>query len=130
MRIVLATRELFRSGLKNQSRSAKVSMVKTADTGKRDHFPSSCTARALFWSLLLKSAMRAVLMVIVDVGSEQSLQVQRIDGNDAVQQFAATAADPRLRHPVLPRTADRSTDWARCPSREWPRGSSVPYLAS
>jgi hypothetical protein len=37
--------------------------------------------------------MRAVLMVIVDVGSEQSLQVQRIDGNDAVQQVAATAAD-------------------------------------
>lgn len=41
-------------------------MVKTADTGNRDHFPSSCAARTLVWSLLLKSQMRAVLMVQVD----------------------------------------------------------------
>jgi hypothetical protein len=48
--------------------------------------------------------MGTVVVVVADIISEQTLQMAFIEGNDAIQQFAAATADPTLRHAILPRT--------------------------
>ena len=60
-------------------------MVKTTDTRPGDHFASRYAARSLDGSLLLESAMGAVLVIVVDVGSEQTLHMRRVDSNHVVQ---------------------------------------------
>ena len=48
--------------------------------------------------------MRAVVMVVADVFSEQPLQMAFVNCDDVIQQFAAATAYPTLRNSILPRT--------------------------
>jgi integrase len=50
-----------------------------------------------------------MLMIVIDVTSEQPLQVRFVDGNHVVQQFAAATSDPSFCDTILPRTANRGT---------------------
>src|SRR5438094_8861162 len=81
-------------------------MMKTTDTRPRDDLPFAGAAHSLFRSLLLKPAVSAILMIVRDVGREQSLQMLLIYGDHVIQQFAAAAADPALGDTVLPRTSN------------------------
>ncbi len=85
-------------------------MMKTADTRPGYHHPSTGAARPFFWGLLPKSTMRAILVVVVDVGTEQPLQMRLADGNHMIQQLAAAISHPALGYAILPRTADRGSD--------------------
>jgi len=58
---------------------------------------------------LPESEMRAVVVIVADVISEQPFQMMFIQRNDVIQQIATTALDPSLRHTVLPRTLERSS---------------------
>jgi len=51
--------------------------------------------------------VRAVLVVVIDVTSEQPLQMRFVDGNQVVQQFATATSYPSFRDPILPRTLNR-----------------------
>jgi hypothetical protein len=54
--------------------------------------------------------MRAVVMIVADVVSEQTLQVAFVNCDDVIQEFAAATAYPTLRNSILPRTPQRSAD--------------------
>ena len=55
---------------------------------------------------LLKSEMRSVLMMVMNVLREQSLQMAFIQCNDVVQEVSSAASHPALRDAILPRTAE------------------------
>jgi hypothetical protein len=48
--------------------------------------------------------MRAVVMIVADAVSEQTLQLAFIQRNDVIQQVSSAAFDSTLRHTILPRT--------------------------
>jgi hypothetical protein len=48
----------------------------------------------------------AISVVIIDIRSEQPLQMHLVDSNHMVQQFAAAASHPALGNTVLPRTTN------------------------
>ena len=48
--------------------------------------------------------MHAVVMIVVDVVSEQTLQMAFINCDDVIQEFAAATGYPALRNSILPRT--------------------------
>lgn len=48
--------------------------------------------------------MRAVVMIVVNIISEQPFQMALIHRDDVVQQISPTAFDPALRYTILPRT--------------------------
>jgi hypothetical protein len=48
--------------------------------------------------------MHAIPVVILDVCSQQPLQMGLVDSNQMVQQFAAATAHPTLGHAILSRT--------------------------
>jgi hypothetical protein len=54
--------------------------------------------------------MRAVVMTVVDVVSEQALQMAFVYCDDVIQESAAATAYPTLRNSILPRTPQRSPD--------------------
>ncbi len=58
---------------------------------------------------LLKSEMRAVLMMVSNILREQSLQMAFIQRNNVVQQVSSTASHPPLRDPILPGTPEGSS---------------------
>jgi hypothetical protein len=55
---------------------------------------------------LLKSEMRAVLMMVTNIFREQSLQMVFIQCNHVVQEVSSAASHPALRDAILPRTAE------------------------
>ena len=60
--------------------------------------------------------MRAVVMVVADVFSEQTLQLAFVNCDDVIQQFAAATAYPTLRNSILPRTNKRRAFFAAIPA--------------
>src|ERR1022692_2484199 len=50
--------------------------------------------------------MSPVLVVVADVLIQQPSQVPLVQNNHVVQELSAHTADPTLRNPVLPRTAE------------------------
>jgi len=50
-------------------------------------------------------------MVVVDVLTHEALEVTFIQNDHMVEQVAATAADPTLCNPVLPRTSEARPLW-------------------
>src|SRR6266481_7088980 len=58
---------------------------------------------------LLKSEMRAVLMMVSNILREQSLQMAFIQRNNVFQQVSSTASHPPLRDPILPGTPEGSS---------------------
>ena len=73
--------------------------------------------------------MRAILVVVRDIGREQPLQMRLADGNHVIQQFATAAADPALGYPVLPRTPV-AVRTALMFMKRIAADTSVPYLES
>jgi hypothetical protein len=65
------------------------------------------------------SEIRAVVMIVVDIISEQPFQMALIHRGDVVQQISLTAFHPALRYTILPRTIDRTMS-----------ATSNPYFAS
>ena len=57
-------------------RSVIVPMVQTTDAGPGDHSASSGAAYSLVGSLLLESAMGAVVVIVVDLRSEQTFHMR------------------------------------------------------
>ena len=56
--------------------------------------------------------MRAVLMVVVNILREQSLEMAFIHRDNVVQQVSSATFDPTLRHTVLPGTLEGRADRA------------------
>jgi hypothetical protein len=56
--------------------------------------------------------MHSIRVVILDVGSQQPLQMGLVDSNQMVQQLAAATADPTLGHAILPRTPYHCPHWS------------------
>lgn len=54
--------------------------------------------------------MHAVVMIVADILSEQTLQMAFVDCNDVIQQVAPAAFNTTLRNSILPRTPQRSAD--------------------
>jgi hypothetical protein len=52
---------------------------------------------------LLKSEMRAILMMVTNILREQSFQVAFVHRNDVIQQISSAVFDPTLRYTILPR---------------------------
>ena len=86
---------------------AFVTVMETTNARPCDDSSSPSTARSFSRSLLLEPAMRAILVVVVDVGSEQSLQMGFVNSNHVIDQFPTAATDPALSNSVLPRTMNR-----------------------
>ena len=63
---------------------------------------------------LLKSEMRAILMMVTNILREQSLQMAFTQRNNVVQQVSSATFDPPLRHTVLPGTPERGLHRAHC----------------
>src|SRR5256712_13683782 len=64
-------------------------------------------------SLLFKRVVRAVLMVVGNVLSQQSAKVTLVEDDGVIEQFAAHASDPALCDTVLPRTSEGRPRWAQ-----------------
>src|SRR6266478_528371 len=60
-------------------------------------------------SLLFKRVVRAVLMVVGNVLSQQSAKVTLVEDNGVIEQFATHASDPALCDTVLPRAVSGFT---------------------
>ncbi len=82
-----------------------VAVMKPSKTRPRRDSSSPCDARSQFRCLLLKSPVGPILVVILNVGRKQPLQMRIVNGDRMVQQFAPATADPTLSDTVLPRTA-------------------------
>src|SRR5215472_2572861 len=82
-------------------------MMKTPDTGHASTEPRAKQRGRFSTCLFLESTVSAVLVVVIDVTSEQPLQMRFVDGNHVVQQFATATSYPSFRDPILPRTANR-----------------------
>ena len=55
--------------------------------------------------LLLQGIVKAIVVVIIEVISNQPTQMGFVQGDHVVQEFPAAAPHPPFRHPVLPGTA-------------------------
>lgn len=78
-------------------------------TGPRDNFAAPCAAGSGYRSLLLEVRNECDPVVILDVCSQQPLQMRLVDRNQTVQQFAAATAQRSAtpfcqRHPTTVRT--------------------------
>src|SRR5882762_3868763 len=62
--------------------------------------------------------MRAVLVVVANILSEQAFQVAFVNYNDVIQEIAPATPYPTLCHSILPRTFERGAD------RIHPQGSN------
>src|SRR6266404_3819026 len=54
--------------------------------------------------------MRAVVVIVADIISEQTFQMAFIYRNDVIQQVSSAAFDPTLRHTILPGTFEGGPD--------------------
>ena len=61
--------------------------------------------------VLAQSEMGSIIVIVGDVIGKQSPQVSLVQGNNVVKQLATAAADPALRHPILPRTSNGGPHW-------------------
>ena len=66
----------------------------------------SCGTNPAIRCPLLKSAIRAVLMMVTNILAEQSLEMAFIQLNSVVQQVSSAASNPTLRDAILPWTPE------------------------
>ena len=64
-------------------------------------------------SLLFKRVVRAVLMVVGNVLSQQSAKVTLVEDDGVIEQFATHASDPALCDTVLPRASEGRPRWVQ-----------------
>src|ERR1700730_15079493 len=84
-------------------------MVQSAESLVRKYPTRSYGTNPAVRCPLLKSEMRAILMMVTNILREQSLQMAFIERNNVVQQVSSTASDPTLRYTVLPGTPERGS---------------------
>ena len=75
-------------------------MVEPAESLVRKDLTRSYRTNPAFRCPLLKSEMRAVLMVVTNILREQSLQMAFIQCNNLVQQVSSTASHPTFRDAI------------------------------
>src|SRR5260370_41024717 len=68
--------------------------------------------KATAGSLLFQRVVRAVLVVIGNVLSQQSAKVTLVEDDGVIEQFAPHASDPALCGAVLPRASQSRPGWA------------------
>src|SRR5882672_8934688 len=96
---------------------AAVSMVQSADSGRRQDFTTLIQARvhrAACCRLLFQTLMRTVAVIVRQIFTAQSSQMLLIQRNDVIHHLSPATADPTLRCSVLPRTSSTRLD--RCDS--------------
>src|ERR1700693_1761494 len=59
---------------------------------------------------LLESKVRAIVMIVADIISEQTTQVALTQSDHVIQQVTPAAFNPTLRNSILPRTPQRCAD--------------------
>src|SRR6266478_299044 len=79
-----------------------VTMVQPADSLLRKDSTRSYGTNPAVRCSLLKSEMRAVLMMVTNILGEQSLQMAFIQRNNVVQEVSSAAPHPPLRDAILP----------------------------
>ena len=84
-------------------------MVQPAESLVRKDLTRSYRTSPAVRCSLLKSEMRAVLMMVTNILREQSLQMAFIQRNNVVQQVSSAASHPTLRDAILPRTSEGSS---------------------
>src|SRR6516162_8884312 len=89
-------------------RCHRIAMVQPAESRKGLNLAS--TRRANFccttcWRVLRESKMSSVLMVVAQVGRQESFEMPLIQDYHVVQQVASATSHPTLSNTVLPRTA-------------------------
>ena len=57
--------------------------------------------------LLAQSEVDSIIVIVEDVVGKQTPQMLLVQNNDVVEQFAAAAANPAVRHSILPGTPHR-----------------------
>src|ERR1700676_4999518 len=72
--------------------------------------------------------MRAVLVVVANILTEQAFQVAFVNCDDVIQEITPATTYPTFCNPILPRTFERRADGIH-PHRT-AAGTSSPYLAS
>jgi len=85
-------------------------MMQPAKARPTNYATTPCAVHPACWSLFAKPKMCAVLMVVVDILGEKSLQVALVQRNYMVQQITPATLDPALRDSVLPRTLNCRSD--------------------
>jgi len=83
-----------------------VTMVQPAESLLRKDPTRSYGTNPAVRCALLKSEMRAVLMMVTNILGEQSLQMAFIQRNNVIQQVSSAASHPPLRHAILPWTPE------------------------
>ena len=83
-----------------------VTMVQPAESFLRKDPTRSCGTNPAVRCPLLKSEVRAVLMMVTNILAEQSLQMAFIQRNSVVQQVSSAASHPPLRDAILPWTPE------------------------
>jgi len=104
----MRSRNLFWSRRLWRLRSAIVAVMQAAQSRSRHdralvHRPNSAHRCSL-----IQSKVSSVFMVVADIVGKKPLQVALVDGNDVIQQIAATTLDPSFCGAVLPGTLERS----------------------
>jgi hypothetical protein len=69
----------------------------------RNDATQSCGTNPAVRCSLPESEMRAVVVTVTDVVSEESFQMGFIQRNDVIQQVSPAACNLPLRNPILPR---------------------------
>jgi hypothetical protein len=87
-----------------------IAMMQPAEARPTEHATTPHAVCPACRSLFAKPKMCAVLMVVVDILGEKSLQVALVQRNYVVQQITPATLDPALRDSVLPRTLNCRSD--------------------
>ena len=77
-------------------------MVQSAESFLRKDPTRSSGTNPVVRCPLLKSEMRAVFMMVMNILGEQPLQMASIQRNNVVQEVSSAAPHPPLRDPILP----------------------------
>ena len=88
-------------------------MVKSAEARQGNQFGFlvfSWFNRTVVRRVFTQSVVSPVFMVIADVVTDQSAQVDRIEHDHVIQQISATAPHPTFGNPVLPRAEKGSSE--------------------
>jgi hypothetical protein len=94
----------------SESGSPIVTMMQPAESLVRQDATRGSGTRSAIRHSFPESKMRAVVMIVAGVVSEQTLQMAFVNCDDVIQEFPAATAYPTLRNSILPRTPHRSAD--------------------
>jgi hypothetical protein len=97
-------------------RSLIVAVVQASDRRVSNNATLSCGTHPATRCLLSQALVSAVVVVVANVVSKESLQMAFIESDDVVEPIAAAASHPALGNRVLPGTLDRGLHASNLPS--------------